>query len=80
MEGKKLDMANNYSFELNEIWNKLDQLRKNRVYELSNLKSDGFLGTNADQLEHMIKELLYKIENGEQSILEELLRTKARDK
>ena len=76
MEGKKSDFANKYSFELNEIWNKLEQLRRKKVYEISDLKSDGFIGTNADQLEHMIKELLFKIETGEQSVMEKLLQTK----
>ena len=72
---EKLDITNKYSYELQEISNKLNQLRNKRIYEISNAKMDGFMATNIDQLEKMIAELIIKIEKGQESTMENLLRT-----
>jgi len=72
---EKLDITNKYSYELQEISNKLNQLRNKRIYEITNAKMDGFMATNIDQLENMIAELIGKIEKGQESTMENLLRT-----
>ena len=70
MTDKKIEIRKKYSHELHDIKNKLDQLRNGRVYEISNVKSDGYISTNIDQLEKSIANLLSKVENGEDSFLE----------
>ena len=61
-----------YSHELSEISNKLNQLERGRIYELSRAQMDGYLATNISQLRKMIAELLNKIQNGEDGTAEEL--------
>lgn len=67
MGDKKLDyqISERYSYELNEIRNKMNQLCRGRIYELSNATMDGYLSTNVEQLRKMMNELLYKIQNDE---------------
>ena len=67
MSRKKLDceISKEYSHELLEISNKLNQLEKGRIYELSGATMDGYLATNIEQLRKMIGELLAKIQEGE---------------
>lgn len=67
MNGKKLDyeISKEFSHELLEIGNKLNQLERGRIYELSGATMDGYLATNIDQLRKMIGELLTKIQEGE---------------
>ena len=74
MSEKKLDyeISKKYSHELQEIRNKLDQLEKGRIYELSGATMDGYLATNIDQLKKMIGELLSKIQAGEDGTAERL--------
>lgn len=74
MTERKLDykIAKEYSHELNDISNKLNQLERKRVYELSGVQMDGYLATNIQQLRKMINELLSKIQNGEDGIDTEL--------
>lgn len=69
---KIIDIANKYSDELSDIQNKLQQLNDRRVYEISNVQSDGYLVTNVQQLKKMISKLLYKIEYGKDSISDEI--------
>lgn len=63
----KLDyeISDRYSNELGNIRNKLDQLERGRIYELSHVPMDGYLETNIKQLRTMIGELLGKIQNDE---------------
>ena len=74
MSKSKLDykISDCYSHELNEISNKLNQMERGRVYELSRAQMDGYLATNVTQLREMIAELLHKIQNGEDGTAEEL--------
>lgn len=74
MSKSKLDykISDCYSHELNEISNKLNQMERGRVYELSRAQMDGYLATNVSQLREMIAELLHKIQNGEDGTAEEL--------
>ena len=61
-----------YSHEVDDIVNKLNQLERGRIYELSNAQMDGYLATNVAQLRKMIAELLSKIQNGEDGTAEKL--------
>lgn len=45
-------------------------LKDGKVYELTNVQSDGFIGTNVDQLKNKIVELLSKIQNDGQGDVE----------
>lgn len=74
MEKQKLDysIADTYSFELEEIRNKLVQMESGRIYELSGAQMDGYLATNIRQLRKMIAVLLSKIQNGSEGTDEEL--------
>lgn len=68
MNTRKLDykISEEYSLELNDIKNKLNQLERGRVYELSGVQMDGYLATNIEQLKKKLNELLNKIQNGEE--------------
>lgn len=74
MSKSKLDykISECYSHELNEISNKLNQMERGRIYELSGAQMDGYLATNVTQLREMIADLLHKIQNGEDGTAEEL--------
>jgi len=74
MDKQKLNynIADIYSFELEEIRNKLVQMESGRIYELSGAQMDGYLATNIRQLRKMIAELLSKIQNGAEGTDEEL--------
>ena len=74
--GNKLnyEIKEKYSNELCAIQNKLQQLEKGRIYELSEVKMDGYLSTNVQQLREMICDLLNKIQEGEDGISAELKR------
>lgn len=69
---KDIDIENRFSKELNDIRNKLTQLKNGRVYEISRATMDGYLATNIEQLEKMIDELINKIEYGKKSFSEEI--------
>lgn len=71
---EKLDykISDEYSHELNDIRNKLDQMERGRIYELSGAQMDGYLATNVTQLRKMINDLLNKIQNGREGTATEL--------
>lgn len=59
-----------YTNELLDIASRLQRLKDGKVYELTNVQSDGFIGTNVDQLKNKIVELLSKIQNDGQGDVE----------
>ena len=59
-------ISERYSAELLEIENKLNQLERGRIYELSRAQMDGYLSTNINQLKDMLNDLLGKIQNDKQ--------------
>ena len=65
----KLDykIEERYTSELADIASRLDKLRTGRVYELSNVQSDGFIATNVDKLKDQVNKLLGKIQNDGQA-------------
>lgn len=69
---KKIDVTGRYQQELLDIKNKLNQLENDRYYEKSGIKNDGYLATNIQALRRSIADLIYKIEYGEDSIIEKL--------
>lgn len=80
MNGKKLDyeISKEFFHELLEIGNKLNQLERGRIYELSGATMDGYLATNIDQLRKMIGELLTKIQEGKDgtaTVLADIIRS-----
>ena len=68
MDERKLnyEISKEYAQELLHIKNKLNQLERGRIYELTKVPMDGYLSTNIEQLRDMINELLNKIQNGEE--------------
>lgn len=64
MEKLSYEISDEYSYELNSISNKLEQMERGRIYELSGAQMDGYLATNVNQLKEMINDLLNKIQNG----------------
>lgn len=71
---KVVDVSDRYSAEILNIKNKLNQLEKGRVYEITGVKMDGYLFTNIEQLRESINDLLYKIEFNKESINERVSR------
>ena len=65
----KLDykIEERYTSELADIASRLDKLRNGRVYELSNVQSDGFIATNVDKLKDQVNKLLGKFQNDGQA-------------
>ncbi len=61
-----------YGAEITEIGNKLNQLERSRVYEISGARMDGYLSTNINELRGMIDDLLCKIDSGEKGTSEKL--------
>ncbi len=58
-----VDINKVYEKELNELYGKLDDLKNNKVAELSNNEADGTLAENVEQIEKMVKRLLHNIEH-----------------
>ena len=71
---KVVDVSDRYSAEILNIKNKLNQLEKGRIYELTGAKMDGYLSINIEQLRESINDLLYKIEFNKESINERVSR------
>ena len=69
-----VDVSDRYSAEILNIKNKLNQLEKGRIYEITGAKMDGYLSTNIEQLRESINDLLYKIEFNKESINERVSR------
>lgn len=70
MEEKSV--SKRYSRELSEIKNKLNDLKNERIYELTKNRNDGYLRTNIEQLEKLLEKLFLKIDNDALSVDEEL--------
>jgi len=72
MSVKKIDVTGKYGHEIQDITNKLKDLENSRIYEITGARMDGYLATNIKQLDKMIKDLIYKIEYGEDSVNDKL--------
>lgn len=72
MGNSKLDyeIEKRYVHEIRRINNILDKLESGRVYELSKVRTDGYLSKNIQDLRRELEALLRKIQNGEQGFKE----------
>lgn len=82
MDNKKIDIANEYSRELNEISFILNNLENGRIYEKTGWTQDGYLATNIQKLRKEFTNLLIKIQNGDEGDKKRIRETleKYRDK
>lgn len=73
---KKLDydIKKEFASEIRSIDERLRQLENNRIYEITKAKMDGYLSTNARKLRTEIAELLFKIQNGKEGSLTEIIK------
>lgn len=71
-QGLEYDIREKYSYELNEIHTKLNQIKDGRINGIKGSSMDGDLSTNVMQLQKMIAKLLLKIQNGEDGTDEEI--------
>ena len=69
-----VDVSDRFSSEIMRINNKLNQLEKGRIYEITGGKMDGYLSANIEQLEESLNDLLYKIEYNKESDNERISR------
>lgn len=67
-----MNITKRYSIELNKINNRLDDLKKGRIYELTRTPGDASYATLAQHLKEDIDLLISKIENDEPSITEKV--------
>lgn len=69
---EKNDFVNKYNLELTEIRNQLQDLKNGKVYEVSGVKSDGYISTEVEQLTNNLVKLLSQIANDEPGALEKI--------
>ena len=69
-----VDVSDRFSSEIMRINNRLNQLEKGRIYEITCAKMDGYLSANIEQLEESLNDLLYKIEYNKESDNERISR------
>ncbi|MGM9521278.1 MAG: hypothetical protein ACI3VB_02220 [Oscillospiraceae bacterium] len=69
---KNIDIKRDFSIELCDIVYKLRQLEEGRIYEMTGVRADGTLNTNAVELKKMLADLLLKVEGKRPSGEEEL--------
>jgi len=72
----EVKISQKYSKEIEPINQILEKLLKEKYYEKSDNPSDGYLETNIKELKNRFKDLLRKIDNGEESSSENGLRLK----
>ncbi|MCR5754204.1 MAG: hypothetical protein K6G30_05225 [Acetatifactor sp.] len=68
------NIRDEYGQEIINIQNKLNQLERGRIYDLTGAQMDGYLSTNVEQLRKMIGDLLGKIQDGSPGIKEDMVR------
>ncbi len=64
MEKLNYSIEEEYSIEINKIGEILNDLKMKRIYELSDVKSDGGIVKKVNELEEHLNDLLTKIQNG----------------
>ena len=67
-----MKVSEKYSIEIQEIYEQINKLKTNRVYELSNVRSDGKVSTIGYDLEERVKDLINKIDNQKLGIMDEV--------
>ncbi len=71
-QGLEYDIKEKYSYELNEINAKLNQIKDGQINRIKGSNMDGDLSTNVMQLRTMIAKLLLIIQNGADGTDEEI--------
>lgn len=67
-----MKVSEKYSVEIQEIYDQINKLKTNCVYELSNVCSDGKVSTIGYDLEERVKDLINKIDNQKLGIMDEV--------
>lgn len=67
-----MKVSEKYSIEIQEIYEQINKLKTNRVYELSNVRSDGKVSTIGYDLEERVKDLINKIDNQKLGKMDEI--------
>lgn len=67
-----MKVSEKYSVEIQEIYDQINKLKTNCVYELSNVSSDGKVSTIGYDLEERVKDLINKIDNQKLGIMDEV--------
>ena len=67
-----MKVSEKYSVEIQEIYDQINKLKTNSVYELSNVRSDGKVSTIGYDLEERVKDLINKIDNQKLGIMDEV--------
>lgn len=68
-----MKISEKYNIELRKIYEQIDKLKTNRVYELSGVRSDGSIATIGQSLENQIRELIIKIDNSKPGFEDEIV-------
>ena len=72
-EMRTVKISDKYNIELRKIYEQIDKLKTNRVYELSGVRSDGSVATIGQSLENQIRELVIKIDNSQPGFEDEIV-------
>ena len=72
MPDKMDDAKIRYSYEINNVRNRLRLLEEGRIKELTGANMDGYLATNVNKLREELNDLFSKVINGSDSINDEL--------
>lgn len=67
-----MKVSEKYSVEIQEIYDQINKLKTNCVYELSNVRSDGKVSTIGYDLEERVNDLINKIDNQKLGIMDEV--------
>lgn len=71
------EIKNEFSDEIGELFNILDELENKHVYEISNIKSDGKIAKKTRRIKELLIEILDKVQKGERSNLAKAILEKA---
>ena len=67
-----MKVSEKYSVEIQGIYDQINKLKTNCVYELSNVRLDGKVSTIVYDLEERVKDLINKIDNQKLGIMDEV--------
>ena len=71
------EIKKEFSYEIGEIFNLLDELRNKHVYEISKNKSDAKIVKKTRRIKELLIEILDKVQKGERSNLAKAILEKA---
>ena len=71
------EIKKEFSYEIGEIFNLLNELRNKHVYEISKNKSDAKIAKKTARIKELLVEILDKVQKGEHSNLAKAILEKA---